>query len=622
AVPGFLVEKEVSAADFAHYEKQSRIKIKHMNADQRRRNFAPVSYLLTEEEAIKEAKRCLECGCADYFECKLIQYAGDYGVQPQRLKGTKHPQLSAEDHPFIIRDMDKCILCGLCVRICDEVMGTTALGLVNRGFETVIQPELGVSLKESDCICCGQCVALCPTGALTERNSIHKNVPMLLTESHTNCAQCSLGCGQLVKSRGDMIVKIEPDEGELLCYRGRFGWEAIEEEPIRAAMLKDNNVLKNASLAEAIKKAGSSLNDIRQRFGSSSLAVFASPDLTGEEACAAVQIAETLGTDKMSSFSFELGERMRQIIMEQVLTGKWETLCQSDLILMIGSFDHAQIAAVRARQAARAGTRLVIISPQSTLADDLASIKIPLKQNNTVILEQLLQAVKDKIITEKNHNMPDSEETSRQESFDCLREFKEFAELYVQAKKTTILLDGYSLNPAAMEIVAELLSESIDPLSAERKLLLVHPGAYITGLWIAGFTKSKSQLGEEIKGSKIKGLLIIDEDPLGAGILSKADLEECELLVVLTSFMTPTAELADVVLPLASPLEANLQQLKASIADSVQNHIAETTEDKHLGDSNFADCKADRELLFIELPLTDYKSRIFEEKMRNEGLNR
>jgi formate dehydrogenase major subunit len=69
-----------------------------------------------------------------------------------------------DNHPFIVRDPNKCILCGLCVRVCDEVMGVGALGLVHRGFDTVVKPTLEKPLVESGCVSCGQCVNVCPTG--------------------------------------------------------------------------------------------------------------------------------------------------------------------------------------------------------------------------------------------------------------------------------------------------------------------------------------------------------------------------------------------------------------------------------------------------------------------------
>ena len=99
----------------------------------------------TEEQAVAEASRCLECGCHDYFECKLIDFANQYDVHPERFAGEKSTIEYEDDHPFIVRDPNKCILCGLCVRVCDEVMGVGALGPVSythlpSGQEPIIFP--------------------------------------------------------------------------------------------------------------------------------------------------------------------------------------------------------------------------------------------------------------------------------------------------------------------------------------------------------------------------------------------------------------------------------------------------------------------------------------------------
>lgn len=92
--------------------------------------------------------RCLECGCHDFFDCKLIKYANKYNVKPEKFNGAKHSRNNENKPSLIIRNVDKCILCGLCVRVCDEAMGNTALGLIGRGFDTVVSPEFGLPLEK------------------------------------------------------------------------------------------------------------------------------------------------------------------------------------------------------------------------------------------------------------------------------------------------------------------------------------------------------------------------------------------------------------------------------------------------------------------------------------------
>ena len=117
-----------------------------------------------------------------------------------------------DDHPFIVRDPNKCILCGLCVRVCDEVMGVGALGLVDRGFDTVVKPNMEKSLCESGCESCGQCVSVCPTGALQERLTIQKEVPLETEITETTCSYCSVGCTLDLESYGDMLIKANPSK--------------------------------------------------------------------------------------------------------------------------------------------------------------------------------------------------------------------------------------------------------------------------------------------------------------------------------------------------------------------------------------------------------------------------
>lgn len=191
--------------------------------DYRKGNFDEVFVGYDEQQAVNEAKRCLECGCHDVFECKLYKYANEYDVQPQRLAGEKHDRTVADNHPYIVRDPNKCILCGLCVRACDEAMGVGALGLVNRGFDTIVKPALGQPLLDTGCVSCGLCVSVCPTGALGEISRYKKNVPVDEKSEIVECKFCPAGCKADVRSIGNVVTRVLPVDGGLLCGIGRFG---------------------------------------------------------------------------------------------------------------------------------------------------------------------------------------------------------------------------------------------------------------------------------------------------------------------------------------------------------------------------------------------------------------
>ena len=162
----FYSRKNVTAEDLADREKQPRCQMPVRPAAERAKDFAPVNLGLDDETAQREAKRCLECGCHDYADCKLIRYARMQEIHPERFGGVMHKAEKERRLVCIERDNGKCILCGLCVRVCEEDAKQGILGLVGRGFPTAVKPEFQNPETVSFCRNCRKCVKLCPTGAL------------------------------------------------------------------------------------------------------------------------------------------------------------------------------------------------------------------------------------------------------------------------------------------------------------------------------------------------------------------------------------------------------------------------------------------------------------------------
>lgn len=172
----YLSAKKVTPDYFEDYIKLPRAKMNTRPPEERKHDFEEINLGFTEAQARAEAARCLDCGCHDFNECKLIRCANLYELQPERIErirgtGKIHPSYKEKELVAIERDQGKCVLCGQCVRICEEVVGKGIIDLAGRGFETTIKPEFRQSDVINYCLDCLECAESCPTGALRIREN-------------------------------------------------------------------------------------------------------------------------------------------------------------------------------------------------------------------------------------------------------------------------------------------------------------------------------------------------------------------------------------------------------------------------------------------------------------------
>ncbi len=260
----------------------------------------PGMEIFTESPAVIEARRTilellvanhpLDCMTCDKLgDCKLADYCYQYGVKESPFAGEKHSYKCDDSNPFIIRDMNKCILCGACVRACEEMTGQDNLSYLYRGFHRKATTAGDVPYAESNCVFCGQCVAVCPTGALTEKTMAGQARRWEIERVRTTCPFCGTGCNfDLAVKDGKVIgVLSNPDSpvnGRSLCVKGRFGWDYIyNENRLTTPLIKKNGQFEAASWDEAFDLIATRFNEIKDQYGPESFAALSSARCTNEE---------------------------------------------------------------------------------------------------------------------------------------------------------------------------------------------------------------------------------------------------------------------------------------------------------------------------------------------------
>lgn len=226
---------------------------------------------------------CMVCEKAG--DCTLQDLAYFYGIRESRFAGQRRVYERRDGNPFIERDMEKCILCGRCVRVCDEVQGVGAIDFAYRGFETKVCPPYE---RDLDCEFCGQCVSVCPTGALMGKMRILKGRLKDIREVDTVCPYCGTGCVITLHARGNEVVRVTSaadtwNEG-WLCVKGRFGYKFIDSpDRLTKPLIRKNGTLTKVSWEEALSFAARRLGEIKEKHGADSIGGLSSARCTTEE---------------------------------------------------------------------------------------------------------------------------------------------------------------------------------------------------------------------------------------------------------------------------------------------------------------------------------------------------
>jgi len=241
---------------------------------------------------------CMRCEKAG--ECALQDLAYEYGVDGSEYGGERWDLPIRKANPFIVYDPNKCVTCGRCIRICNEVVMAGTIDWVGRGFHTYPDTAFRKPRSLSNCEFCGQCVSTCPTGALIDKKGIGKGRVNELKRVKTTCTYCGTGCNFFLNVKDGRVVRVTSDydapvnHGNL-CIKGRYGYDFIHSaDRIRTPLIRRGNSFHEATWDEALDLIAAQFAGLIKKYGNKSVGAFSSSRCTNEENFLIAKFARTV----------------------------------------------------------------------------------------------------------------------------------------------------------------------------------------------------------------------------------------------------------------------------------------------------------------------------------------
>ncbi|MBI4243535.1 MAG: formate dehydrogenase subunit alpha [Planctomycetes bacterium] len=310
---------------------------------------------------------------------------------------TENSPLVDDSHPYISVNMSKCVTCFRCVRICEEIQGQFIWKAVNRGYRTKIVPDLGMTLKESECVSCGACADTCPTGALEDKTVLQFGAATEWTK--TTCPYCGTGCEMLVGKKDDRIVKIKPDlnspvnKGHL-CVKGRYSFDFVyAKDRVTEPMIRTAGKWKTVSWGEVIAFVSDSLTKIVAKYGPDSVGVLGSSRGTNEENYLAQKFARiVLGTNNIDCCArvchAPTATAMKETLGTGAATNSFDDIENAGTIAICGAnpTENHPVVGARIKQAVLNGANLIVIDPRKIELAKYSKFHLQLKPGTNVPL--------------------------------------------------------------------------------------------------------------------------------------------------------------------------------------------------------------------------------------------
>ena len=535
--------------------------------------------------------------CEREGECALQSLVYEYGVEETQYPWEKIPLPEDTVSSLLQRDPNRCILCGRCVRICDEVQGIGELSFTERGIKSSIDTDFHRPLE---CEFCGQCLDTCPVAAITSDCFDYGTKAWELKETMTPCPYCGCGCLLTMGSKDGEVKRVfsdpstGPSDGNL-CVKGRFGWDFIDHpDRIKTPLLRVKGELEEASWEEALHYVPEELGKLKTQSGPESIAAIVSSRLTNEEYFLSRKLFnEALGSHQMvhgGNGGLEgLTEGLSQTLGLPASTSSIHELRRADCIVILG-VDPAQThpivkneihLAIRKNRAQiivvgsydiglTRNTQFSPLSPLAILLLERPGMEVSIL--NEMIRTILNEGLEDKgFIEEKTEGIDRLREKAKAQP-DILRtileamkqDLEKAARAFAAANNSMILIgtgEGSSLPQKEVAIAASNLALITGHLGKPSSGILYlqekcnSQGAIDLGI---GSNGGAGSLLKKVEEGKVKALYLVGADPITTSShpdrLGKS-LEGLPLLIVQDLFLTETARKAHVVLPAAPFVE-------------------------------------------------------------------
>ncbi len=403
--------EDVDVSFYQDFPIKPREQIPVRDLNLRLEDFDEIELGYTPGMAIREAKRCLKCGCLGFHKCEFREILIKEKV-PIKEPLEKAVYEVREDHPFIVLDPNKCVRCFRCVRVCNFDGIKLEIRKLDNGREEV---QLEFTKK---CVSCGACVDICPTGALTKKIC---NVPRSSTEGkkiNSVCTYCGTGCNIQIIVKNNAILEITadpqrpPNYGNL-CLKGRFGFTFYQShERLTKPLVREylDEAFREVSWDEALDFVAERMGYLAKKYGPETLGVLSSSRCTNEENYLAQKLARAvIGTNNVDNCARVCHAPsvagLASTLGSGAASATFEAISETDVILICGAnpTEAHPVVGQKILQAIQKGTKLIVIDPRRTYLAARADIWLPLKPGTNVpLISGLLRVIIEEKLYDKD----------------------------------------------------------------------------------------------------------------------------------------------------------------------------------------------------------------------------